>query len=68
MAFSGVSMANTVEIEEKKVETIEVREKVEQVSLVGTPSACVQTARNAVLGAALTYNLDISRDEKILMQ
>ncbi|WP_432672640.1 hypothetical protein [Flavobacterium sp. SM2513] len=74
IAFVGSSMAS--DIAEKEVVIEDLKEvlilesstfTVESSSTVleasyGSPSACIQLARNAILSAANEYGLDISRD------
>ena len=61
VAFSSVSMANTIAIENDIKQTV-IEESNSQIVAVGSPSACVQYARGVILKAADEYNLDISRE------
>jgi hypothetical protein len=70
IAFVGSSMANSIAdkddviSESKEVVVMDSKEveisTVEVEALYGKPSDCVRLARNAVLQAAVEYNLDIS--------
>lgn len=60
VAFSSVSMANTIAVENDIKQTV-IEENLLQTVEDGRPSECVQLARGAVLQAADEYNLDISR-------